>query len=285
MAQTAFQQPVGMISEPLQSSFGYHLIEVTDFKKKPMITRHEYEVHKRKVKYLVEYKLGDKYAFEYIHKMMSVVRLDYHPDVMEFVDTKLKDFFRRKPSSLDQTSEFQLTDNEIRKVEQSLWDARDEVMAVVNGKNYTVGMFIGDLNYIPYDALYKSFRWTFDYALRDFLLTQEALTLGLETNEQVRMKTTLFREYVLQQPLRREVVRDVTVDESEIKTYYDTHQKECNGATLDQMREIIRKYVLTGKKQKAIPDLVKKLMHGAVVKKNMSAIDDYYESVKKGDIR
>jgi parvulin-like peptidyl-prolyl isomerase len=285
MAQTAFQQPVGMISEPIQSSFGYHLIEVTDFKKKPMLTRYEYEVHKRKVKYLVEYKLGDKYAFEYIHKMMSTVRLDYHPDVMEFVDTKLKDFFKRKPSSLDQTSEFQLTDNEIQKVELSLWNARNEVMAVVNGKNYTVGMFIGDLNYIPYDALYKSFRWTFDYALRDFLLTQEALKLGLEKNEQVRMKTNLFREYVLQQPLRREIVRDVTVDEAEIKTYYDTHQKECNGATLEQMREIIREYVVTEKKQKAIPDLVKKLMHGAVVKKNMNAIDDYYESVKKGDIR
>ena len=285
MAKTAFHQPVGMISEPIQSSFGYHLIEVTDFKKKPMMTRYEYLVHKRKVKYLLEYKLGDKYAFEYIHKMMAAARLNYNPEVMEFVEAKLKDFFKRKPSSLDQTSEFQLLDNEIQKVEWSLWNARNEVMAVVNGKNYTVGMYIGDLNYIPYDALYKSFQWTFDYALRDYLLTQEALNLGLEKNEQVRMKTNLFREYLQQQPLRREIVRGVTVDETEIKTYYNTHQKECHGATLDRMKEIIRDFILTEKKQKSIPGLVKKLTTGMVIKKNLDAIDDYYERVKKGDIR
>ena len=285
MAQAAFRQPVTMISQPIRSSFGYHLIEVTDFKKKPLITRYEYMVHKRKVKYLLEYKLGDKYAGEYIRTMMSNVHLTYNPDVMEFVDKKLKDFFKRKPSSLDQTSEFQLTDNEFQKVEMSLWDARKEVMAIVNGKNYTVEMFIGDLNYIPYDALYKSFKWTFDYALRDFLLTQEALTLGLEKNDQVRMKTNLFREYLLELELRRKIVSAVTVDEKEIKAYYDSHQKECKGAAYDQMKEIIRDFVLTEKKQKVIPDLLKKMTRGTVIKKNIKVIDDFYEGVKKGALQ
>jgi hypothetical protein len=158
-------------------------------------------------------------------------------------------------------------------------------MAIVNDKNYTVEMFIGDLNYIPYDALYKSFKWTFDYALRDFLLTQEALTLGLEKNDQVRMKTNLFREYLLELELRRKIVSAVTVDEKEIKAYYDSHQKECKGAAYDQMKEIIRDFVLTEKKQKVVPDLVKKITRGTVIKKNIKVIDDFYEGVKKGTIQ
>ncbi|RPI05879.1 MAG: hypothetical protein EHM64_04945 [Ignavibacteriae bacterium] len=284
MARAAFHQPVGMVSGPIRSSFGYHLLEVTDFKKKPLITRYEYMVHKRKVKYLLEYKLGEKYAFEYINQLMSHVRLNYNPEVMEFVDNKSRDFFKRKPSTLDQTSEFQLTDHELQNVELSLWNTRSEVMAVINGKNYTVGMFLGDLNYIPYDALYKSFRWTFDYALRDYLLTQEALAMGLEKNQQVRLKTTLFQEYLLEQPLRQEIIRQVTVDEKEMKSYFENHPKECKGATYEQMKEIIRNELLMEKKQKAVPNLVRKLTRGIAVKKNLKPIDDYYDRVKKDEI-
>jgi hypothetical protein len=285
MAKAAFRQPVNMISEPIKSSFGYHLIEVTDFKKKPLITRYEYLVHKRKVKHLLEFKLGDKYGFEYVGAMMSKLHLAYNTDVMEFVKNKLKDLFKRKPSALDQTSEYQLFDSEIQKVEMSLWDARNEVMATVNGKNITVGMFIGDLIYIPYNALYKSFKWTFEYVLRDFFLTQEATALGLDKNEDVLIRTNLFRNYSLQLAYRREIVRHVTVEEKEIKAYYDSHKKECNGATYDQMKETFWNLVLTEKKQKVIPDLVKMLTHGMVIKKNIKAIDDYYEGVKKGDIQ
>ena len=99
------------------------------------------------------------------------------------------------------------------------------------------------------------------------------------------MRTNLFREYSLQLAYRREIVRHVSVEEKEIKAYYDSHKKECNGATYDQMKEIFWNLVLTEKKQKVIPDLVKMLTNGMVIKKNIKAIDDYYEGVKKGDIQ
>jgi hypothetical protein len=51
------------------------------------------------------------------------------------------------------------------------------------------------------------------------------------------------------------------------------------------MKEIFWNLVLTEKKQKVIPDLVKMLTNGMVIKKNIKAIDDYYEGVKKGDIQ
>ena len=281
LGMTAFRLNPPFVSRPVKSSFGYHVLRVTDFRKKPLITRQEYLVHRRKAKSLLSWKLGDKYALDYIRDMFSHASIKLYPDVMGFVEKKLKDQFKRKPSIVDQMSEVHLKEGEIRTVELNLWDARHEVMAQVNGKPYTVGDFVGALAYVPYAAIYSGFRTAFDYAVRDFLLTGEAQGMGLEQSESVQMKTSLYGDFLLQLALRRGLVRNVTVSEKDLKTYYSVHREELKGATFEQARDFLKDFLLTKKKQEAVPDRYKSLTRNVVIKKHMKVINDYYDAVLK----
>jgi parvulin-like peptidyl-prolyl isomerase len=279
LAMTAFRQKPGIYSKPVKSPFGYHIIEVTDFQKQPLITRQQYVEHRRKAKYLLEYKLGDKYAQEHVDDMLARVRVQYRPDVMDFVRTKLENQFTRKPKVTDDMTELQLHDSEVKVVETSLGDARNEVMAVINGKNYTVGEFIGVLSYIPYAVVYTSFRKTFDYAVRDFLLTQEAKQMGLEKARTVKVKTILFREYQLQLAFRRDLVHRVTINDNDIKQYYDAHRDALGAATFEDVKGALSQLVLNKKKEGIVPEFVAHLTTMLTIKKNMKAINDYYDAV------
>ena len=276
---TAFRLDPPFVSRPVESPFGYHILRVTDFKKKPMITRQEYLVHRRKASALLSWKLGDKYALDYIRDMVSHASIRLNPDVMEFVDKKLEHQFERKPSITDQMAEIHLNEGEIRTVRMNLWDARHEVMATVDGKPYTVGDFVGALAYVPYAAVYNGFRSAFDYAMRDFLLTEEAKAMGLGEAERVRMKTQLYRDYLLQLGLRRELVRNVAVTEPEVEAYYAAHKKELKGAPYEQVHDFLKDLVLTHKKQEAVPGRFRELTKDVTIEKHMKVIHDYLDSV------
>jgi foldase protein PrsA len=279
LAMTAFRLDPPFVSRPVKSPFGYHILRVTDFKKKPLITQQEYLVHRRKAKYLLSWKLGDNYALEYIRDVFSHASIQLNPDVMEIVDKKLENQFKRKPSIADQMSEVHLKEGEVRTVEMNLWDARHEVMATINGKPYTVGDFVGAMAYVPYAAVYNGFRTAFDYAVRDFLLTEEARSMGLDEEERVQMKAGLYRDFLLQLALRRELVRNVTVSEKDLQEYYRAHRKELKGATFKQVHAFLKDFVLTKKKQQAVPDRFRMLTNNVVIKKHMKIINEYYDAV------
>lgn len=283
LATEAFKLPVNKISEPIKSPFGYHIIKVTDFKKKPLITQREYEVHRKKAKYLLEYKIGEKYSYEYIDGMLKNAEIVIYPEVIKLVDEKLSNKFKRKPTDVDQMYEMQLRDEEVRVIETNLWDHRDQIMALINGEKLTVGDFIGFLNFINYDVIYSGFKNIFDYTVRDFLLTHEAIKLGLESGEKVKMKTGLYKEFLLQLEFRKSLIRNVVANEEEIQKLYREKKEKFNGASYEQMKEILREFITNQKKREVVPNYVNSILTGYVIKKDLRLIHDYYDSILKGD--
>lgn len=279
MGQAAFRLPINKISEPVKSNFGYHIIKVTDYKKKPLITRLEYEAHRKKVKYLLEYQLGDKYGYEYISNMLHNSDVVVYPPVMKFVEDKLSTLFKRKPNETDQMFEIQLREDEVRLVETNLWDERGQVLATVNGEKFTVSDFMGILNYIPYNIVYSGFRKTFETAIRDFAITLEAKKMGLEKDETVKMKTGLYREFLLALELKRQLVRSVTVSDDEVRQRYEEKKEKFKGATYEQMHDVLKSFISGEKKRHVIPDQVKKLMGDMKVTKDLKTLHAHYDSI------
>lgn len=284
LSLAAFRLPPHKISEPIKSQFGYHIIKVTDYKKKPLITRSEYELHRRKAKALLQFKLGDKYAFEFLDTLVKKAEITIYPNMLKFVQEKLANQFKRKPTQLDQMNEIQLNDSEVEKVRMNLWDARNETMAEINGEKFTIGDFISGLNFIPYEIVYGSFKKTVDIAFRDFLITHEAKMLELDKSDFVKLKSNLYAEFLLQIELRKKMVRETNATETELLNYYYEYKKEWKAVPFEEMKSFIKETVINKKRRETIPSFAKEQFAKLGVKKNLKLIHEYYDLIleKKG---
>jgi foldase protein PrsA len=281
LGQAAFRTPLHQYSKPVKSPYGWHIIKVTGFKKNPLISRAEYEIHKRKAKALLEYKIGDQLANDYLEKMAKNAKIEVYSSVLGFVHEKIADKFKRKPRQTDAAAEVQLQEKEIHYVEMNLWDARNEVMAKINGKPYTVGQFMSALSYIPYEAIYQGFKSTLDVAFRNMVIDQEAESMGLESDEKVKMKTNLYNEFETQIEYRRELVGSVKVSENEMKKHYEENKPKYKGCSFDQMHDIIQNYLMLHKQQTIVPNKFNSLTKNIKVIKHCDVINNYYDGVYK----
>ena len=63
----------------------------------------------------------------------------------------------------------------------------------------------------------------------------------------------------IQEYLENTVLSQVTVEDADVKQFYETEKSLFGGATLDQMRVSIRKYLLDQKKQEAVRNYIRDL--------------------------
>ncbi len=279
LATAAFRLPLNTVSSPIKSQFGYHIIEVTDYEKKPLITQAEYLAHRDKLRYMLENKIGEQIAANYIQEMMATKPIHVYPQILEFVGNKLSETLTRRPSQYDQLFESQLSENELRKIEVDLWDIRDELFAEVGDAQITVGDFLGGLIYVPYDVIYQSYKRTMDFIFRDFALTREALANGYDTHQEVALNSKLFEENLYQLSLRRKLVNEVVVTEEEVEEYYAERKDDVYAdIPFGEVREIIRGTLLRNKKASAVPDYVEVLLHNMSVKKNTDVLHSFYDA-------
>lgn len=278
LSMVAYRLKPGVYSKPVKSTFGYHIIKVTDYKKKPMITRSEYELHRRKAKTILQYKIGDEKGAEYINKLAKSAKIEIYPEVFRFVYDQLNEKFKRKPTQFNPMSDIQLTDSEIKNIKTNLWDEKNRVLAKVNGSNFTVADLLSYINYIPYEVIYTSAKAAIDYAFRDYLITKEAEKLGLAKTNFVKVKSNIYSDNLLASEFRKSEVRKVELTEKDLKDYFQ-RKYEKSGASYESMKSVIEKMALEEKKREVIPQLASQILTKLKVKKNLAPIHEYYDMV------
>ena len=279
LALATFRLPMNKYSSPIKSSYGYHILKVTDYRKRPMITRREYELHRRKAKYLLEYKLGDKLAYEYIGKMLKKSKIKIYPNIVHAIELKLADKFKRKPGQYDQMFDLQLKTEEIKIVETNLWDERKTVVAIINGKNLTIGDFIGYMNFVPYNIFSGGMKQTLDCIIRDYLLTQEAKRMNLTNAEKVNLKTKIYSDNLLQLEMRKMLISGVQIEENELKKYYEEHKTKFKDEPFDNIHDYVKDLYINEKRSSVVPEYVNQLKQHIKIEKNLDVIHKYYDSV------
>lgn len=279
LAKASFTLPVNKYSKPIKSSFGYHIIKVTDYKKKPLITRNEYLIHRKRAKSLLEYKIGDKIASEYVNKLVKSADVVMYPKIYYLVQSGLTKNLKRVPTQFDQMTEFQLSENEVKQIETNLWDSQNEIIATINGKDLTVGEFIGGIHYIPYENIYSNFNTTFKLIVRDFLLTEEAKVFQLDEKLEVNNKIKLFGEYLTQLKFRRKLIREQEVTEEDVEKAYKRNNEKYKKAKKEDVLPIIKNQLLNEKRRETVPNKIKELKQKLNIKTNLNIVHEYYDSI------
>jgi len=280
LAMTAFTLPVGPYSKPVKSRYGYQILQVLDWKKNPLLSEREYELKRKNARIMLENKLGEKVAQAYVEKMMRGKNIQVYPKTLRAVGEQLGLILQRAPSPRDRLREEQLCDSELISLENHLWELRKEPLASVEGRTLTVGEFIAGLNYIPYYAVHRSYKTAFDYALRDFVLNQEACDLGLEKEATVRIRTNLYEESLLQMTLRQRLLQNVRIDDDELRDYFRRHYAKLDTeAKFAAAKEAIRPQALQEKKARLLQAAIQQSRERVRVTKNLQLIHDYYKGM------
>lgn len=282
LAMTAFTLPLKVYSQPVASSYGWHILQVVDWRKTPLLSETDYLYKRRNARAILENKLGDKLALAYIRDMMKNKKIQVYPKTLQRVGAALGSLLQRTPSTADQMRVEQLSENEMGRIETSLWDLRNEPLAMLDDEALTVAQFVAALNYVPYHGVHKSMKTALDYVLRDRALTQEARKMGLDRDPQVRIKTALFAENKMQLARRLSLLADVTVDDTELYTYFEKHIKNSMpNISFAEIREEIRTDALREKRASIMQAHMDSLRQGVKIVKNSTPIHAWYESVLK----
>jgi hypothetical protein len=157
---------------------------------------------------------------------------------------------------------------------------RNEKIAEVNGQSLTVGEFVAALSFVPYDALYKSYKSALDFVFRDMVITREAKSMALDRSEDVRQKTRLYTEYMLQSKIRRALIRNVKVTEEEVRmAYREKEISQFQNIPFDSVKSYLQKELLKEKKRQAVPEFIQEKLSRVILEKYPERIHAFYDSV------
>jgi parvulin-like peptidyl-prolyl isomerase len=280
LANTAFTLPLNTPSQPVASSYGWHILQVVDWRKTPLLSQAQYELQKNNARTVLEQKLGDKLALAYVGAMMKQKKIQLYPRSLRAVGQKLGVVLQRQPSTADQLRTEQLTDAEMGQIEASLWEMRHEPLASIDGEILTVGEFIAALTYVPYHAVHRSLKSALDFVLRDRALTREARTMGLERDPEVRIKTDLFTQNRLQMARRLTLLADIRVDDADLQRYYSAHYATSYpDLSFTEVKELLVRDALIEKRAQTMTAHLQELRSSVKITRNPAPIHAWYDGV------
>ncbi len=281
MAMRAFELQAGRFSGPVRSRFGWHILYVEDFEIIPLKNWREMRARERDFRLLTEKQIGDKIAADYINKIMDNITIEVRPKMMKLAGQQLKKILRCPPNPFDRMKMQQLTDAEQLQLERTLWDYRNETLAIIDGKPLTIAEFIGLINYIPYQALHHSFKTALDFAFRDFVITKEAKQMNLSDRYPfVAQRTRIFREYLVQLKAKQKIVQQTKITDKEINNYFDKN-KAATAASHDntETRKQIKAMLLKNKQRRTVSTYIEELRAPYEIEKNLQPIHEYYNQL------
>ncbi len=281
LANVAFALPLNTPSQPAASSYGWHILKVTDWRKTPLLTEAQYQLQRRNARTLLEQKLGDKAALAYVGSLMRDKKIRVYPGALRAVGERLGVILKRQPSTADQLRPEQLNEAEMGQIESSLWQQRREPLASLDGEILTIGEFIAALNYVPYHAAHRSLKTALDYVLRDRALTREAREMGLERAPQVRLRTALFEQNHLQMARRRSLLAEVRVDSTDLQRYLAEHFGRNPELNTREAADLTRRDALMAKRTVTLQSHLQQLRGQVRIEKNSAPIHAWYDAVVK----
>ena len=227
LEEAAFSIPVGIVHGPVRSSYGWHIILKEDEKKEMIVGEYDYQVSKKKLGSLISKKQSQIIANNSVNDLMASGVSIKDSLVFKILEQINFVVFEKKilNNNLKESNK-----EEIISVVQDLKLNKNMVLATYPGGTFTVDNLLNNLRNSNTGKFLDDPIQAFYTALRDEILTSQALEMGLTNNERVQMKIKSAEDQYLAQRYL------LSLSPSNAKNYFS--QKEIAEMTVALKKEI-----------------------------------------------
>jgi hypothetical protein len=237
LADAVFEQPRGVVSGPVRSRYGYHVIRVDDIRGTPLLSDMDFGRAESRVRSLIVGEKREKVLDEWVRGFMPGLGIRLNPDVFPEVARALAARLGR-PRGPSLPSEAQISHREWKSFMDPLARLADRPVAWTEGKPLTVSEFLDGLFWVPYAVTASNPVDALGCVIRDRHITELAADAGMDRDPDVRAGTRLAAESLVDEKYRASLIDSIRVTEAEIRTCYGKNIGRYSEAPLLDVRKI-----------------------------------------------
>jgi parvulin-like peptidyl-prolyl isomerase len=234
--EAVFKMKEGEISKPLQTTYGWHIIKLVEFKD---VEQLPYEEMKNQIMPRLSQVKRESRMKEYFTQLRKKVNFKINQEAMDILVSKKEEM---PPDSLGLQRPADLLD-----LNKFTTEENDMILFSCNKGETTVKQFAQDFNKIPQryrprlSEREKIEEMGFQNYLKDILL-DVAKEKNLEKNEDFKKEWTVVKENEMAVRMKNEVIlKGVGISDEETQSYYDRHKDRFTIQSQVKVREILVK--------------------------------------------
>lgn len=229
LEEAAFRVPVGEISAPVESRFGYHILRVESRVRSGFQTVNEYVNRRESIETVLRRRKEQEKAHRFIQETMEPLNTELKGRPFWVLVDAIWSRMGPEPDTLKTL----LRHDELNFLHRELTDYRHAPLVTSTARNWTVTEVLDLYRYHPmglslksHSHLAASLKNVIGILTRDSYLAELGRKRGLAKARQVQETRSQWRDRLLADQFRRLVYDSLTVSEKSATAYYNRHKKE-----------------------------------------------------------
>ncbi len=148
LADSVYQQRIGVFSHPLRSGFGYHIVRVEDIQQNIFLTREDFEMRKESLKNAVRRRRAQVFSRRYLARVLKGKSLHIKSAVLNRL---VGDIGKTLPAPKAESplAHPSVSDADIDRLDDSLEKFSRATLVEFNGESWSVAEYLRRLKKIP----------------------------------------------------------------------------------------------------------------------------------------
>lgn len=180
--KAAYELKPGERSGPVQTKFGWHILQVDERSSEVMLTEYDFSLQRSQLKRIIRERHEQRLADSVVAKLMTDASLVFHPDIAPRVWTVMRDQVR----SIYGSGDFQESlAPELETFEEKLDPILDEEMLSFSDTHWTVKDFLERLPEMNRQLMLTDLKTATAFLVRDEIIYREGIKQNLDRSEEV----------------------------------------------------------------------------------------------------
>lgn len=225
---TVFALPIGPVSQPVRTHYGYHLIQVQNVRKKVFATQDDFARRRPQLKKIIYRNEEKKRADAYVSKFMADKKVEMVNRTFNLLVSHIRDdVIDSRP--VEQAFLPGIRDGELANLRLNLVDFKDEVLITYSEGQWTVADFLEKLSLIPVTKRPRldsprKFRRDLGIMIRNEFFTEEAQRQGLADDVLVQKNVRHWEDEYVFSRFWQSIEDTISVSPAQAKQFFSEHR-------------------------------------------------------------